>query len=154
MVANINRTEPSADINAYIIGGLRAGENFQSWGRDETGAFGSQGIDSKGTPNFAGRKFFVNGTSKNSTEVDIESETERMMNTIAHEIGHVMLNAGHPNLNADDPTTHPLPRSYWPDRLMYMWPFAPATARRKLLVKGEWDEIEAWLVAEEAAGRL
>ena len=75
---------------------------------------------------------------------------EGIIHTIAHEIGHIMLGDGHPNVN--DGGIAPLPGTDRTKRLMCDG--ADANPDSKLLVKTEWDKAELWLKVEEAAGRI
>ena len=66
---------------------------------------------------------------------------ERQLATLAHEIGHNLVGAGHPNQN-NGPA--PLTDTYHPDRLMASGGISP-TNTPNLMVKGEWDEAEVTL---------
>ena len=66
-----------------------------------------------------------------------------LLDTIAHEVGHVFVGDGHPDRN-DGPA--PLPGTRHICRLMCSGPNSDGSSR--LLVKGEWDEAEKWLKAQ------
>ncbi len=65
---------------------------------------------------------------------------QQVMETIAHEVGHVMLGEGHPDENTGDAPLLGTDRS---QRLMCT--FVNRAPGSKLLVKSEWDEAEEWL---------
>lgn len=67
-----------------------------------------------------------------------------LLDTIAHEIGHVFVGDGHPDQSAQ-PGLAPLPGTQHTCRLMCSGPNSDGSSR--LLVKGEWDEAEKWLKA-------
>jgi len=84
-----------------------------------------------------------------------DEELAQMMNTISHEIGHVMIAAGHPS---DDPKEDengpaPLPGTKHSERLMRDGRNNPKGFEH-LLVKAEWDEIQRWIKKEEDEGRI
>jgi hypothetical protein len=68
-----------------------------------------------------------------------------ILDTIAHEVGHVFVGPGHP----DEPGEHaikgpaPLPGTHHDLRLMTTG--VTPTTRSRALVKGEWDEAEKWM---------
>ena len=65
---------------------------------------------------------------------------KKILTTIAHEVGHVIVGDGHPNKDGGGPA--PLPGTAHRERLMYsLTPYHLSFTR---LVKGEWDEAEAW----------
>jgi hypothetical protein len=73
----------------------------------------------------------------------------RMKLTIAHEIGHVMVGAGHPD---DGTSNFSLPGTDHTRRLMCG--SAHSSNPGHLLVKAEWEMVEAWMNREEDDGRL
>ena len=85
-------------------------------------------------------------------------EVEKVMHTIAHEIGHVMTNDGHPGdqryksalvwdgNGGRDP--------YLKKRLMCSGFEGNPKDRGTCLIKKEWDWIEEWLINEEIQGRI
>ena len=68
-----------------------------------------------------------------------------IMDTTAHEIGHLLLGEGHPDTNGGPA---PLPDTRHMERLMCSGPKRPKDGSAKLLVKGEWDKAELWLKKE------
>lgn len=67
------------------------------------------------------------------------------MSTLAHEIGHVLFGSDHPD-NSVAPGPASLPGTDWKARLMHSGFGHPNPKVRCLLVKGEWDEAETWLI--------
>jgi len=67
---------------------------------------------------------------------------QSVMETIGHEIGHVLVGYGHPNQESNSGKA-PLPGTRHVDRLMCAGTSSNKGSR--LLVKGEWDEAEKWL---------
>ncbi|MCB1132606.1 MAG: hypothetical protein KDN05_15880 [Verrucomicrobiae bacterium] len=67
-----------------------------------------------------------------------------LLDTIAHEIGHVLVGRGHPDQEVF-PGPAPLPGTRHTCRLMCSGPNSGSQSR--LLVKREWDEAEIWLEA-------
>lgn len=65
-----------------------------------------------------------------------------LLDTIAHEIGHVFVGEGHPDQDAS-PGPAPLPGTKHSCRLMCSGPNSDGSSR--VLVKAEWDEAEEWL---------
>ncbi len=71
-----------------------------------------------------------------------------VLETIGHEIGHVLFGAGHPD--EDDPFIRgkaPLVGTVRSKRLMCKG--ASFNSGSRLIVKSEWDEAEAWLQQAE-----
>jgi hypothetical protein len=76
-----------------------------------------------------------------------------LLDTIAHEIGHVLVGKGHPDSQSKpDQGPAPLPGTQHICRLMCSGPNANGSSR--LLVKREWDEAEKWLKKQEDDGKL
>ena len=68
-----------------------------------------------------------------------------LLDTIAHEIGHVLVGEGHPDKTTGNLGPAPLPGTRHNCRLMCSGPNSNGSSR--LLVKKEWDEAEKWLKA-------
>jgi hypothetical protein len=71
-------------------------------------------------------------------------------NTIAHEIGHVLVGPGHPDAKATPGYTPdlgraPLPGTDHTQRLMLSGKAGKYILSGSLLVKAEWDEAEKWM---------
>lgn len=78
----------------------------------------------------------------------IDEELAQLMNTISHEIGHVLIGSGHPGAGAvEDEGPAPLPGTNHSKRLMRLGSNNPKGFDH-LLVKAEWDMIEEWLANE------
>ena len=73
-----------------------------------------------------------------------------LFETIAHEIGHVLVGNGHPN---DGTNQFTLPGTAHHKRLMRSGELNRPDPGH-LLVKHEWDAAERWLRTEEAEGRI
>ncbi|KAH0534172.1 hypothetical protein GP486_008927 [Trichoglossum hirsutum] len=72
---------------------------------------------------------------------------EQWLNTLAHEIGHVMLDKGHPDDELGTPGPASLPGTDRKIRLMRSGLFLNgAGTGRRTLVKAEWDAAEGWLI--------
>jgi len=71
---------------------------------------------------------------------------QQVIETIAHELGHVLIGGGHPDQGGG---FAPLPGTDHSERLMST--FATRAAGAKLLVKTEWDRAEARLNEIERA---
>ncbi len=121
--------DAAADINVYFVGGA---EQITVW-RDFNSEFHGFG-GYVGLAHPASRTVWLPGNTGRSKS--------GILNTLAHEIGHVMMGGGHPN---DGGGPAPLAGTHHPDRLMYSNPFHTGLLRKRLLVKGEWDKIDEWL---------
>jgi hypothetical protein len=69
-----------------------------------------------------------------------------MLFAIAHEIGHVIIGPGHPDQGDG---SAPLPGTALVERLMFSVidsKVASGALDKNLLVKGEWDAADEWLV--------
>lgn len=78
------------------------------------------------------------------------------LTTLAHEIGHVFVGAGHPNIGRE-PGIAPLANGLAVESRLMNNAFLmnPAKAlTRRVLIKAEWDEAEGWLEEEERLGNL
>lgn len=77
---------------------------------------------------------------KTSPADPVAIRRRRVTNTITHEIGHIICGLGHPD---QDSGPAPLPGTNHRERLMVSGlPGKIISGTR--LVKGEWDEAEAW----------
>jgi hypothetical protein len=96
-------------------------------------------IDAYGITNIPGATCWVLGSlsGKNRSK-------SFLLDTVAHEIGHVLVGEGHPDKDAK-PGPAPLPKTKHSLRLMCSGPNSSGSSR--LLVKKEWDEAENWLKA-------
>ena len=90
----------------------------------------------------------------NSDTALLYDPDEGHMHNIAHEIGHVLVGPGHPD-EKDFPGPAPLMGTNRKLRLMASGSASGSSSafeRGKLLVKGEWDDAEAWMAAEIDGG--
>ncbi|GAA5480835.1 thrombospondin type 3 repeat-containing protein [Haloferula sargassicola] len=123
-------TDADVDINAYLVGGA---DEIADW-QVRNGTLGAGG-SYRGFAHPDSRTIWLSG--------NMGLSKRELLNTLAHEIGHVMMGGGHPNQGGGPA---PLAGTRYSDRLMFSDPFHRGPARRRLLVKGEWDAIDAWLV--------
>jgi hypothetical protein len=105
-------------------------------------------LDTEFIPNFPGDKTLGMASIDKSAAVvlsgseslSIPQFTEQsVIETIAHEIGHVMIGAGHPDRNGG---AAPLKGVDLTQRLMHS---TAVVMGARLLVKAEWDAAETWL---------
>lgn len=76
----------------------------------------------------------------------------RGLDTIAHEIGHILLGRGHPDENGGVAV---LPATPKPRRLMASGPkMRNEDGTSRIMVKGEWDEAKVWFDREINATRM
>ena len=71
--------------------------------------------------------------------------------TVAHEIGHILIGPGHPDENTGPA---PLPGTRDIERLMCSGGKKRLEGHLSLLVKKEWHEADLWLTGEENDGRI
>lgn len=74
-----------------------------------------------------------------------------ILDTLAHEIGHVIIGSGHPDKGSGKA---PLPGTNHRLRLMCSGDLSPSDGSGRLLVKAEWDAAEIWFKEEEDSGRI
>jgi hypothetical protein len=141
-IANHRDVVTEANIKVFLMG---AHSYLGPAGRAAAGVFTRINPDGRGTHNacWIHATNTINGHPSNNPR-----GAEHLKWTIAHEIGHVLLGAGHPGEAIGGPA--PLPGTDHRQRLMAGGKIVPLGAIRsgKLLVKAEWDEAEAWLKAE------
>jgi hypothetical protein len=122
--------EQDTDINIYVVGGtvfLRAG----FWDLNKNS------IISKffaGLSSVSQRKCVIAGAGfKPDSEI---------FDTIAHEIGHILIGEGHPDQNEG---VAPLPGTTHIKRLMCSGSLRKKDGSSCRIVKAEWDAAENWL---------
>jgi hypothetical protein len=135
-------THPAfVDSNYDIIVFVLDDVNYYAEGNPATGASYPQ-VDSE-----LDNRCIVNRREVSGGE---DRSEERVIHTIAHEIGHLMVGTGHPDdpinakrgdaaLNGTSLNGHPL------NRLMCSG-LRSTPLVSTLLVKKEWDKAEAWLI--------
>jgi hypothetical protein len=105
-------------------------------------------LDTSFIPNFPGDKTLgMASIGKNAAVILSGSESltipqfteQSVIETIAHEIGHVMIGDGHPDQNAG---AAPLKGVDLTQRLMHS---TAVVMGARQLVKAEWDAAETWL---------
>jgi hypothetical protein len=130
----------NANIDVFVVGGCWIIQLNQGIG----GTLVYDDDFSAGRTNAHRKVVFVAGeTQLNDSPVP----KDEMLETIAHEIGHVLIGSGHPDLPSG-PGPAPLVGTDRVKRLM----FSSLTGKKNagmlstnLLVKKEWDAAEAWL---------
>lgn len=133
------------DIKAYVIGGTLA--FLRLWRIDDTAAVVPE--DVRGPPHGVAfpdaRNVWVNGSPHDSglSPAQLAELKEQRLQTLAHEICHIMIGGGHPDEGSG---VAALPGAPTQDRLMHSQGASPD---QYLLVKGEWDVIDSWLEARE-----
>jgi hypothetical protein len=99
----------------------------------------------------------VDGDLDSSTRFPEEARAGSILNTIAHEIGHVMTNDFHPG-EVDHRSTLEFGATksdpYVKKRLMCAGPESDVANPGTCLIKNEWDRIESWLKKQEDDGKL
>jgi hypothetical protein len=98
----------------------------------------AHGIPSKGLTNIPNRICVIANGLRN-TDGDF-------LDTIGHEIGHLLVGEGHPDLGDN---RSPLPGTNHGERLMRSGTKEKSGNSLGLLVKREWDSAEDWLTDEE-----
>lgn len=78
------------------------------------------------------------------------NDPDDVLSTIAHEIGHMLVGYGHPDVQGGPA---PLSGTDRTKRLLCSGPNR-SLANGKLLVKKEWDGAEEWLIGEERERRM
>jgi hypothetical protein len=136
--------DASRSINVYLVGGVGGGQKVE-WDPATQEVQARENSNGQpevwiGTSDVAGRRCWVIGGSNDGTTPGITPESIR--DTLGHEIGHVIVGAGHPD---DGGGVAPLPDTPHVQRLMCSGPRRKTDGASKLLVKAEWDEAEEWL---------
>lgn len=139
-------TEHSSDaINLYVVGGL-GGIRFHS---TTAGVVETKAI-ALGFADPANQNIYVDGDLL-LTSLSNEQKLKQILNTIAHEVGHLIIGSGHPDegggkapLGKEITGSGIPPKSYY-QRLMGSGTVAVDREVRKQLVKAEWDAAETWL---------
>lgn len=128
--------DESADINVYVLGGygisaLLYHSKLERW----------VAIPAAGIADVQTNQCWIDGDLLLSATTPQASKI-REMNTIAHEIGHIMLGKGHPD-EGGGPA--PLAGTNHIQRLMVSGGNRGGLDLEYRLVKGEWDAAEVWL---------
>ncbi len=142
------------DIHVFVVGGgspiycYQVGQNL---GMDfESAALGLTNVEAGANYCIVdgdrdAKSYNLNGVPIGPSLLPGQRTLDHVIWTICHEIGHVMLGAGHPD-ESDNPTyggVAPLPGTDRTKRLMCSGP--NANLNSILLVKSEWDKAEEWL---------
>jgi hypothetical protein len=127
------------DLHVFIIGGGTPIRNFTKEGNVIKATVTSLG-EARAGDNYC----IVDGDRDGSSVDPAKRNIDAVLDTIAHEIGHLIIMDGHPDEGAG---AAPLPGTTHSLRLM-----ASGTKRSPngdLMVKGEWDAAESWLKSRE-----
>ncbi len=128
-----------ADIRVFLIDGVFV--------RPDAGGISNAELE------IGGRSIGANAVLANAGDPTNARPVDALINTLCHEIGHVMIGVGHPDdfnievtlgLGSGTSGVAPLPGTDRSKRLMS----SPSTRAENatLLVKTEWDTAEAWLI--------
>ena len=143
-----NHFDDDTHMNIYVIGGHTASNisiGFQVRANGQITDITGRGAGGIADPQQ--QVIFIQGSYNENAHLEIARPSnldflkERQLATLAHEIGHNLVGAGHPN-QSDGPA--PRTDTYHPDRLMASGGISP-TNTPNLMVKGEWDEAEVTL---------
>jgi hypothetical protein len=134
--------DENASVNIYVIGGVLS-ISFRVWLEAENKLHSRYPIDGLADPDR--RCVFVPAFSS------IITDKESVFDTIAHEIGHVILGEGHPD---EGDGVAPLQGTDHVQRLMCSGRLRDKTGESRRLVKAEWDEAENWFISEEEEERI
>jgi hypothetical protein len=132
----------TADINVYVIGA----KEMAAWYYDDFALkrWSSNYIFGVAWPE--SNEAWVDGTLQTAFDEQLNDATPAMkkmivLDTIAHEMGHVIVGLGHPDQRAGP---CPLAGTFHLERLMVSGGSRDYSLQARL-VKGEWDEAEEWL---------
>ncbi|WP_367873902.1 hypothetical protein [Luteolibacter sp. Populi] len=130
--------DPGSEINAYLMGGAKINLVSEYQGRllQKGGNYGY----TKGEPQ---NVVYIDGDTDAFDEFLNRDPAAEQLHTFAHEIGHVLFGAGHPDQGGGQA---PLPGTRHSDRLMVSGGGVRRPDHGKLVVKDEWDKAEDWLV--------
>ncbi|QTN33680.1 hypothetical protein HZ994_15635 [Akkermansiaceae bacterium] len=127
--------DDDASINLYVVGGATY-LFMRGWFPDKNQFYFNF---ADGLSNIPTRTCVIANGLRN-TDADF-------LDTIGHEIGHILVGEGHPDLGDN---LSPLPGTNHGERLMRSGTKKKTGNSLGLLVKREWDDAEKWLTAEEA----
>jgi hypothetical protein len=133
----------TADINVYVMGA----EDMKAWYYDGRNLNRWNSFYIFGVAWPSSNEAWVDGTLQtaiNGTNLNTFTPATKKMivlNTIAHEMGHVIVGLGHPD-QGKGPC--PLAGTFHLERLMVSGGTHDYSLQSRL-VKGEWDEAEKWL---------
>lgn len=131
----------SFNINLYFVGGVSALQGMGSW-NSEKGKFPT--ILAAGISVYSRRESWI--------AAGLDKPLIEGLDTIAHELGHVIFGDGHPDQGGGKAILEGTP---YPTRLMASGPdMRNKDGTSRLIVKQEWDEAKKWLDEEIGAGRM
>ena len=128
------------DITILIVGSQKNNGTVVGLDLHPDGSGAAYGITNRtGTPAHQGPTCWILGEFFQK-----QTGPSAQIDTMAHEIGHVFTDYGHPNSLTDKgPAPLPGTETHSHFRLMSLGPNSSSLSR--LLVKGEWDKAEEWL---------
>ncbi len=147
------------NINLYLVGGVSAIVPT-AWNAQEGKV---EQLEAAGIADIAFRRCWV------AAGVADGVNDPGKLDTVAHEIGHIIFGEGHPDVNTvrdilgkpipgrllttEDTGPAPLPGTVMPKRLMCSGKLRRKDGSSRMIVKGEWDKAVEWFQQEIAAGR-
>ena len=133
----------AVDINIYVLGGAAMyGVRERNGKLQKSTPLGAYGYATRSK-----NVVFIDGDIDLSWDRFYHRDsTAENKHCIAHEIGHLIINYGHPDEGGGPAPLPGLPVSAYPDRLMTGGEKIKRPDHGKLLVKGEWDAAEVWFV--------
>lgn len=127
------------NINLYLVGGA-IGIQFPKWNAEEGKM---KLLTAAGVADRTPRRCWI--------AADRPVDEIALLDTIAHEIGHLLFGDGHPNQGTGPAI---LPGTEMPKRLMFGSRFRKEDGSARLTVKGEWDVAVKWFQDEIDGNRM
>jgi hypothetical protein len=142
--------DTAANINIYVLGGGAIHGLIILDGRlRRLGITGAYAF-AKRVP----RVIFADGDVNIWDSIYRRNFAEDQYTIYAHEIGHILIEYGHPDEGTGAAPLPGLPEASYRDRLMVSGNKMRHGNPGILLVKGEWDAAERWMQEEERENRL
>jgi hypothetical protein len=136
--ADLDLTITIGPVNVIFVGGQPTGfAVYDSQFVPKKNPAGTGGLKAAGIAGIGARNVYVLSRAGD--------EPGDVLETLAHEIGHVMIGPGHPGIPHPGDGVAGLSGTDQKKRLMYGGFAEQNPNEDTLLVKGEWDYIEQWL---------
>ncbi len=147
------------NINLYLVGGV-IGIVPTAWNAQEGKV---EQLEAAGIADRGSRRCWV------AAGVTNDVNDPEKLDTVAHEIGHIIFGDGHPDagvardllgrptpgpLTIQDTGRAPLPGTVMPKRLMCSGLLRRKDGSSRMIVKGEWDAAVEWFQQEIGGGRM